>query len=161
SGSPFLPGPTLDTAMRRAASQRFKGYFYHFGQDFTELSRRVANHAKVAQLKVWAEPYAQGTYIVAADPAYASRDTPDRFCAQVLRAYSDRLVQVAEFCTTTIEPFQFSWIIADLCGWYKNARFILEVNGPGEAVLTEFRHLQTLLATGRLVASSYSEQSGQ
>src|SRR5262249_5562356 len=75
--------------------------------------------------------------------------------------YSDRLVQCAEFCTPTVEPFQFTWIIADLCGWYKNARFILEINGPGEAVMTEFRHLQTLLDTGKIQPHRYEEDTAE
>jgi hypothetical protein len=159
SGSPFLPGPMLDRAMQIAAKQVFKGYYYRFGQDFTELGRQAAGTARVSQLKVWHEPRPNGRYIVAADPAYGSGPDADRYCCQVLRVYSDRLVQCAEFCTPTIEPFQFTWVLADLCGWYKNAKFILEINGPGEAVMTEFRHLQTLLDTGRLVAAAYSEQT--
>jgi hypothetical protein len=90
---------------------------------------------------------------VSGDPTLWQRgDCRPLLLRGVLRVYADRIVQAAEFCVTQLEPFQFTWILADMCGWYRNAKFILEINGPGEAVMTEFRHLQTLLDTGRLVA---------
>lgn len=150
SGSPFLPGKVLDESMKTASKRRFKGYTYHFGLQFTAMRRQPVGAARIAQLKVWEEPVPHGRYIVAADPAYGASDTADRFCVEVLRCYSDRLEQVAEFCTTACEPFQFTWVLADLCGWYGSCRWILEIQGPGAAVMTEFRHLQTLLSTGKL-----------
>jgi len=69
-----------------------------------------------------------------------------------LRCYGDRLVQVAEFCVPNIAPIQFTWVIADLCGWYNNCRWIIELNGPGAAVMGEFRNMQTLLSQGLLAA---------
>jgi hypothetical protein len=161
TGSPFLPGKALDNAMQMAQRQKFKGYYYYMGHEFTAITRRAAGHAKLAQLKVWYEPHPNGRYVVAADPAYGSSETADRYCLQVGRCYADRIVQVAEYCVANVEPFQFTWVLADLCGWYKNARYILEVNGSGEAVATEFRHLQTLLDAGKMVRAAEGAEEGE
>jgi hypothetical protein len=159
SGSPFLPGRTLDQSMKVAQEQLFKAYTYYFGDNFLALRRHQVDVARLAQLKVWQPPHPNGRYVVAADPAYASSDTADRFCLQVVRLYADRLVQVAEFAVRNMQPFQFTWVLADLCGWYGNCRYILEINGPGEAVMTEFRHLKTLLDTGKLVAPRQDDEA--
>jgi hypothetical protein len=160
SGSPFFPGKTLDQAVKRAERQKFKGYYYHFGETFTELRRLQAHNARMSQLKVWEEPHPNGVYIVAADPSYGRGKNSDRHCIQVFRCYADKLVQVAEFCLAQIPPFQLTWILLDLCGWYGYARWIVEIDGPGEAVMTEFRHLRTLLDTGKL-AGPWEEEEAQ
>jgi len=63
----------------------------------------------------------------------------------VLRCYADGCDQVAEYASASIPAHQFAWLIAALCGWYHNVLFILEINGPGEAVWNEYRSLPKLL----------------
>jgi hypothetical protein len=97
---------------------------------------------------VWEDPDPQGYYVIGADPAYGSSDEADRFVVSVWRAYADGLDQVAEYCHANVKAFQFAWIVAHLAGAYGQARLLLELNGPGEAVFTEWRNLQSQIASG-------------
>jgi hypothetical protein len=64
----------------------------------------------------------------------------------VFRVYADGLDQVAEFATSELNTYQFAWVIAHIAGAYKNSTLNLEVNGPGQAVINEMRHLKRLAA---------------
>lgn len=150
TGNPFIPNQYVAPALARAEKAAFKAYAYYLGDDVTATRIEQTRFANKAQLKVWQEPDPNGVYVVAADTAYGLSDEGDNFCAQVCRLYSDKIVQVAEFCDPNVQPFQFAWVLIHLCGWYEDCRYILELNGSGEAVFTEMRHLKTLLETGRL-----------
>jgi hypothetical protein len=99
---------------------------------------------------VWEFAEEGGHYVVGADPAYGSSPEGDRYCIQVLRVYADGADQVAEFCCTQMETYHFCWVISHLCGHYYNARLLLELNGPGNAVLTEWRLLDQQVKAGYL-----------
>jgi hypothetical protein len=151
TGSNFFSGLQLSTAATEAKSQKFKGYRYYMGDDFNATMIEPVNAYRHAQLKVWEEPEPSGVYIIGADPAYGSSDTSDRYCVQVLRAYADGLDQVAEYCVRDCMTYQFAWVIAQLAGWYVSARLILEINGPGEAVMNAFRELEQMTANGMML----------
>jgi hypothetical protein len=147
TGTHYFPPAFINAALKESFNHRFKGYRYYTGEDFFATTIEQVKVEKLAQLKVWEEPDPEGVYVIGADPAYGSSDKADRFCAQICRVYADGIDQVAEFCTTMIRPYQFAWIISHLCGAYANARLLMELNGPGEAVFTEFRHIQTLITS--------------
>ena len=151
TGNPFIPNQYIAPALGRAEKTLFKAYAYYLGDDVTATKIEPTKFINRAQLKVWQEPDPNGVYIVAGDTAYGLSDEGDNFCAQVIRCYADRMVQVAEFCDPNVQPFQFAWVMIHLCGWYEDCRYILELNGSGEAVMTEMRHLKTMLETGRLM----------
>lgn len=148
TGAGFFSPQSLSDAMKLALKQPFKGFRYHMGEEFTATTIESVRSAKLSQLKVWEEPDPAGVYVIGADPAYGSSDEADRYVAQVFRVYSDGMDQVAEFCYANIKTYQFTWIVAHLAGLYSNARLLIELNGPGEAVLTEFRNLKTQLNAG-------------
>jgi hypothetical protein len=148
TGASFFSLPMLNEAAKISIKDMFKGFRYHMGEEFLATSIEQVRVAKLSMLKIWEDPDPAGTYVIGADPAYGSSDEADRFCAQVFRVYADGMDQVAEFISPTIKTYQFTWIIAHLAGLYANARLILEINGPGEAVLTEFRNLKTQLSAG-------------
>ena len=150
TGVNFFPPGMINEAAKIAIKLPFKAYRYQMGEDFLATTLEQIRNPKLAHLKVWEEPDPAGTYVIGADPAYGSSDQADRFCAQIFRVYSDGMDQVAEFCSPTVKTYQFTWIVAHLCGLYANARLLLELNGPGEAVFTEFRNLQTMLQNGLL-----------
>ena len=150
TGSPFILGQYLTSAEAAAQKALFKAYSYHLGDDVTATKIEPTRFVNRAHLKVWSEPHPNGVYVVAGDPAYGISDAGDGFCAQVLRCYSDRIVQVAEFCDRSVQPYQFAWVMLHLCGWYGNCRYILELNGSGEAVWTEMRNLKTRMEEGGL-----------
>lgn len=148
TGSHYFPPHDLTRAMNSASAEPFKGYRYYIGEDFWALRCDAVNRNKDVMLKVWEEPDDLGVYVVAADSAFASGPTADNYCAVVLRAYADGWDQVAEFHVKNIIPYQFTWVLAHMCGVYRNARLMLEVNGPGEAVLTGFQTLKLLVQSG-------------
>lgn len=153
SGSQFFSSERLTEGLK-TLNRGGKNYRYHMGNEFTDTIIEEVRFAKMAQLRIFEEPDPGGVYVIGADPAYGSSDTGDRYVAQVLRCYADGLDQVAEFCSPTLATYQFAWVIAHLCGAYGNARLLLEINGPGDAVWNEFRTLQILIKTGYLRASA-------
>lgn len=159
SGSNFFSSSVLSEATVKAKQNPFKGFKYVFPEPnplavgsefiaFCENGLQPVTTYKESVLKVWEEPNPHGIYIIGADPAYASSDQADRYCAQILRVYADGVDQVAEYCERSIEIHHFAWILAHLCGAYSNARFLLEINGPGEAVWISFRELRSILTNG-------------
>jgi LAGLIDADG-like domain len=150
SGSPFIPGALITPAMARAQKVAFKGYRYYLGDDISTIRLEKVKLVNQAHLRVWQEPSPIGVYIVGADPAYGLSDQGDGFAIQVVRCYADKMVQVAEFCDRNIQPYQFAWILLHLCGMYGDCRYILELNGPGEAVWTELKNLKRRVEDGTL-----------
>ena len=149
SGVNYFPPVFINAALKESFNYKFKGYKYFTGDDFFATTLEQVRVEKQAQLKVWEEPDPDGAYVIGVDPAYGSSDTSDSHVIQVCRVFADGIDQVAEFCTTQMRPYQFAWVIAHLCGAYSNARLLMEINGPGEAVFTEFRHIQTLITSAQ------------
>jgi hypothetical protein len=62
--------------------------------------------------------------------------------------------QVAEFCTSDLTTYRFAWVMCYLAGMYRQTWINLEINGPGEAVLSELgelrRRSRTVLPTGEM-----------
>lgn len=152
TGVHFFNGPRINEVYKKSVTIPFLGYRYAVGENFLAMDIEPVNSRKASQLKVWEEPELGATYVVGADPAFGSSDEADRFVIQVCKCYGDGLDQVAEFVSPTIKAYQFAWIIAHLCGAYGNARLLLELNGPGEAVFTEFRNLRSQLQQGLIGA---------
>jgi hypothetical protein len=128
-------------------------YRFRFTDDFVDTELDEVPEA-VCHLKVWEPPDPQGYYSLGADPAYGSSTWKDRFVVSVWRCYVDRFEQVAEFCTSDITTYRFAWVMCYLAGMYRNTWINLEINGPGEAVLSELgelrRRSKTVLPTGEL-----------
>ena len=141
SGTSFFSNARCTDAAKAAKAQKPDYYRYLMGQLFqdTEVMR---SSERLATLSIWEEPIDTAYYVVGADPAYGSSDWADRFCIQVFRCYADGLEQVAEFATSELNTYQFAWVIAHLCGAYRNSTLNLEVNGPGQAVINELRNLK-------------------
>lgn len=156
TGKPFFPRKQINALLIKARETPFRGYAYemadHFDQTQTSLQIEAVKTVKECELRVWEEPSPFGTYCVGADPAYGSalesNTWRDRFACSVLRCFADRVTQVAEYAADDLSPHQFAWVIAHLCGWYRNTRLVLEMNGPGGAVFQELKHVQNELRQG-------------
>jgi hypothetical protein len=121
-------------------------YFrYTFGGSYDQTNLVLASE-RFAQLRVWEDADPDGYYVIGADPAFGSSLTADRYAIEVFRCYTNRLVQVAEYKTSEGNCYTYAWILAHLCGWYRNKNLptvlVLEINGPGKAVMDEFFRLQ-------------------
>lgn len=158
TGSPFIPNEYVAPALHRAQALTFRGYRYHLGDDVSAMSIVPVKYVRFAQLKVYEPPSPIGVYIIGADTAYGISDRGDANCAQVVRCFADKMVQVAEFNDRNIQPFQFAWVLLHLCGWYGNCRYVLELNGSGEAVWTELKTLKRMVEDGRLVPPRFAPE---
>ena len=150
SGSTFFPGSHLNNFIKCTVSQEFQAYYYMPGSDFTKCIITKSRNKKTDHLKIWREPDPDGVYVVSADPAGGHDENNDRSACQVMRCYADMIEQVAEYACSTITTNHFAWVIMSLLGYYKNARLILEINGPGEAVWNELKMLRQILTQGYL-----------
>ena len=154
SGDLFF-NPDKIFAMQTAAKlTRPIGYRYFMSEDFLETKIEEVPNMRHAQLKVWQEPEPNAVYCIGADPIGASSEDHKRHTAQVIRCYADGFDQVAEYCSQEGDTRNFAWVILHLCGAYggqtKGARFLLELNGSGNAVWQEIKTMTLLLKQGYL-----------
>ena len=155
TGSLFFSGARLTEMSKYAAEMKMATYTFTNPTEFAFLNAERTKNAKGCHLKVWEDPEPHAAYILAADPAFGHSEDNDRSAIQIVRCYADKLEQVAEYAYAGTRTDQFAWICADLLGWYSRAedsscRFILEINGPGEAVWNEYKSLKQQLQNGYL-----------
>lgn len=154
TGSQFFSPTKLSQVMASQVSSDFQAYKFYHGTDFFHTRIEKARSLRETQLKIWQEPVSDATYIVTADPAFGHNPENNNSAVQVLRCYADCVEQVAEFADAETPTDQFAWVIAALCGYYgcgPNGTFkntihvIIEINGPGEAVLKAYLALKNVV----------------
>lgn len=143
TGSQFFSGNSLTAQFRRAKVQTHMRLTYRLTNNWEEMAC-VPYADDRASLRIWEEATPTGHYIIGCDPAYGSSEKSDRTAISVFRAYADRAEQVAEYCSNSVSTYQCAWILAHLCGYYRNANMILELNGPGQTVFDELNKLREL-----------------
>ena len=160
SGRGFFPARvTLQIADEIAShGSPYKGYKYVFNEDFLASQILPTTNADEVDLKVWEHPEPGGHYAVGIDPSGGGGGVSDDHAIQVLRCYTDKLVQVAEFRTNVPYTYQLAWVLAHLCGAYRNHTAILEVSGIGAAVIPEVSNLRLLAQRGFMVAFPKQDQ---
>lgn len=146
TGAVFFPAKTLTEITNTHASRKFSTYMFMAGEEFTDMRIYKAENTRSIELKVWEDPDPEGVYVLGIDPAFGENENNCRSSIQIMRCYADGLDQVAEYAWPLINTRQFAWAIAALLGWYgagrAEARYILELNGPGTAVFNEIRSLK-------------------
>jgi len=154
SGSGFFPAArTLELAEALASGPPYKAYSYHFTERFLESRIEQTRDTDTAMLRVWEPPEQNGIYTIGCDPSGGGGGDADDHAIQVLRCYSDRVVQVAEFQANRPTTYQLAWVLAHLCGAYKDHIANLEITGVGAAVLPEIRNLRQLAEQGLMNAT--------
>lgn len=148
SGSNFFSPEKMTDAYKRVLHQkRPLNFKFQLGDEFHE-TRVMECNDRQAMLRIWEQPVEGGWYTIGGDPAYGSSEEADRYVLSVNRCWSNRVVQVAEFCVTELNTRQFAWIIAYLAGCYQPCVWNLELNGPGGAVLQEVDNVRRLVGRG-------------
>lgn len=147
TGSVFFAAEKLTDLTNNYVSKKFKTFMFIAGVEFIDMRIYPASNAKSVELKVWEEPDPEGYYVIAVDPAYGKKAKNCNSVIEVFRCYADGVDQVAEYAWPLITAYQLAWALASLMGWYgagprSEVRYILELNGPGEAVFTELRSLK-------------------
>ena len=152
TGSAFFASENLTDLTNQSVSDDFHTYMFHCGAEFADMRIFKADNVKSVELKVWEEPDHDGVYVVGIDPAYGENEHNCRSSIQVLRCYADGIDQVAEYAWPLVTTRQLSWAIAALLGWYGagrgQVRYILELNGPGQAVLNSLKDLKFQVENG-------------
>lgn len=153
TGNAFFPAKLLTSDLKRVlapAAPKFEGYRYMLGDQFTQTALDVmkldpVKYSPQAELRVWHRPVPNGRYAIGFDPAYGRTDWGDSHCISVWRCYADKIVQVAEYDTPDPETYQVIWVLAHLCGIYRDCIVNVEVNGPGIAIVQGLKHLKSQL----------------
>jgi len=147
SGQPFI-GHAHQGRLRELLDQAPEPtyYRYEFGPNFEQTEIQESNE-EMGQLTIWEQPDPNAYYVVAADPAYGASATSDRYCCSVWRVTRTKMVQVASFIETEMTMYQFAWVTCHLAGSYSSIKtpsfFILELNGPGMAVMQEIERMKS------------------
>ena len=158
SGSGFFPaGRTMEISEELDPSPPYKGYRYIFDEKFLSSRIEQVSDRDEAMLKVWEPPEPSGVYVIGIDPSGGGGGESDDHAIEVLRCYSDRIVQVAEFKSNKPMTYQLAWVLAHLAGAYRDHLANLEVSGVGAAVLPEVRNLRQLAERGILQGDPASQ----
>jgi len=142
TGSRFFTNESLTDAMKRTRSVPYMPFRYILTDRWHETGVTGGNRSR-HDLKIWEEAVHDGWYVIGCDPAYGSSDDADRSVIHVARCFADRMVQVAEFVSTSTSTYQCAWVLAHLAGYYRNCMVNLEISGPGTTVFQELNHLRT------------------
>jgi hypothetical protein len=141
SGSSFFNAVRINDEFKRTRKFVPSSWRFVFRREFMDTEIQPCPD-KLATLRVWEWPKPGAIYSVGADPAWGSSEWADRFCISVWRCYAEGMDQVAEFCTPDLNTFEFAWVLCYLAGAFTPAMINLELNGPGQAVLTEMDRLK-------------------
>lgn len=163
TGAIFFSAEKLTEVTNRDVSPKFNSFFYSVGQEFVDTHIIKAPSAKMAELKIWEEPDADGYYVVGCDPAFGENELNDRSSIQIFRCYADGMDQVAEYACPMPRTEQLAWVLASLLGWYgqgtnAQVKYCLELNGPGTAVFTELRSLRHQIESHSYLDSQVQER---
>lgn len=153
TGSVFFAGEKLKDQSDKWVTRKFTPYMFMGGAEFSDMKVYRAENTRMIELKVWEPPQPESVYVISCDPAYGENELNDRSAIQVLRCYADGLDQVAEYAYPLVSTKHLAHILAGIMAWYGNeplseVHYILEINGPGGAVLQELKSLKFQIENG-------------
>jgi hypothetical protein len=104
--------------------------------------RRQDNYREPYSGKVWCVTVPTGAFVARRNgKAFVTGN-----CCTVWRCYADKMVQVAEYAADNVYTYQAAWVLAYLCGIYKNCLVNIELTGgPGHAVFKELNDMRDSL----------------
>lgn len=152
-GRTFISGTKL--MEKRLAAERREQiprlFQFGFGNTFLETGVHEVGGHDWYDLMTWDEPVKgpMVRYVIGVDPAYGATEEGDHAAVQVYRCYSDKAVQVAEFCRREIPTYQLAWVVLHLAGAYNSETILnVELAGGGFAVMEEIKRLQSEMTMG-------------
>lgn len=157
TGSKFFTAEAMTNCLREAKKHPFQTFRYKLGMRFDQTEIRQVKDPR-AELRIWEDASPSGYYVLGGDCAYGSSDEADRSVASIWRCYADCMVQVAEYCTSQPSTYQFAWVIAHLAGYYGVTFLmpVIEINGPGKAVLDELEKVRRMASEIKPNDESYN-----
>ena len=139
----------------------YLGYNFYLGDEY-HLSKvhRLdpdVDDASMVRLKVWEKPVPEGVYIIGVDPAGGRSEESNNHACCVVRAFADKLVQVAEWADNIPDTRHCAWVTAYLAGQYQNCRINIDLTGGiGTAVMQAFEDLRN-----RMRSELYQSKVGE
>lgn len=154
TGATFFSPEVLTDQTNKFVSPKFQNYWFQTGDEFINMRAYKAHTLKETELKVWDEPEPNGaSYVIGVDPAFGENPRNNRSSINIVRCYADGMDQVAEYNSPLVTTRHFSWVLACLLGWYGSGnneiQYIMELNGPGNAVFQSLKDLQVYLRIGQ------------
>jgi hypothetical protein len=142
TGASFFHLKVIQQKMQELSDRgvQMQGYRFYLGETMESGTvERITEQDRLAEveLKVYEPPVAGASYVLGLDPAYGRDGAGDNHAICVCRCYADRLVQVAEYASNTVETHAAAWVLAYIASWYRNVWVIIELGGPGRAVFHE------------------------
>jgi len=142
TGSTFFRGADISSALKQTKKIKDAQTFrFETGHEFwnTKITEVAEKHAR---LTIYHEPVDGAHYVLGCDPAFSSSDEADNNVISVWRCWYNRIEQVAEFADHNISTHAVAWVLCYLAGYYGRTTTNLEVNGPGQQVLSEIQNLR-------------------
>jgi hypothetical protein len=100
------------------------------------------------KIKIWEDPpdLNYNGYLLSFDPAYSTNPDSDNSCIQVWKCFRDKMIQVLEFASPTIETLKSAWLFLKIGSMFNCSLSIYEIDGAGKAVaeMIEFLRKQTI-----------------
>lgn len=88
-------------------------------------------------------------YAIGVDPAHGASEQSDAAAISVWAAYSDQMVQVAEYNANEEPSYHLAWVLLLLAGAYNSQTLVnCELQGGGYALADHVRHMQEQLLAG-------------
>ena len=126
-----------------------------------ELEHIEFKPSPMGKLIIWEEYDPDAVYILGADPSYGSNPDSDNGVITIYKCFKDCMEQVAEFADNFCDTKAYTWIMLSMIGMY-HAPYILEVQGPGQAILDNMdmcrRWIKQNTVTQNMTIYDYAEQ---
>jgi hypothetical protein len=146
SGSGFINRKAIrarkEEAMRSAASY----FHFEFGDSFADTTL-VESESALYDLAVWQPPENGAKYALGLDPSHGSNELSDWAVIEIIRCYSDRVEQVAEFSVKGMETYRLAWVYMILAIAYGDVTANIEQQGGGNSVRNEIDRVTNNRAT--------------
>ena len=148
SGNSFFPIRVISDQLKDLIDNKpiFHGFKYWLGNDFY-LGRmeEIWDQQRIndVELKIWERPKEGHYYAIGMDAAQGRSDDSDANTIEVFDCFADKMVQVAEWASTTEDTRQAAWVLAYIAGIYSNCRINVDVTGGyGVQIMNELDQLK-------------------
>jgi hypothetical protein len=153
TGSIFFSGEKLKDQTDKYVSRKYTPYMFMGGTEFSDMKIYKAETTRMIELKVWEPPAPGAVYVFGIDPAFGENEHNDRSAIEIFRCFADGIDQVAEYAYPLISTKHLAHALAGIMAWYGNeplseVHYILEIQGPGGAVMQEMKSLKFQIENG-------------
>ena len=144
TGAEFFSNEALTDQNREAQQHKCYPFVFKLTNRWEEIALYKAAIDR-CDLKIWEMPEKEGVYSLGCDPSFGTGR--DDGAISVRRGYADCSIQVAEYAANGHSPHQQAWVLAFLCGLYRNTMPIIELQTCGRSVLGELERVRELSST--------------